>query len=278
MKWRDLDKTKYFVLSFGASFLSLLMLALCMASFVRSEAPQPSAADETPADAYYTPRAQDSMNVLLIVTENDKTPVSFILTRLDATRGEIPSAVFPPAMSVAYSASASTLAEVYAKDGAIAAKQALGGALGVNVEKYISFTRDSLIKAVDTIGAVEYELKLPAQYSAAPGALALSSGRQLLDGARFYEVLKYSSGELPGAEAGATAVLISEYINTHLVTILQPESDDIFRKVINLSESDISFEDYDSRREALTFLAKLSGRHSRAVSSSSKEVLLGIYG
>ena len=295
MKWHDLDRTKYFVLSFGAAFLVLLMLALCMASLVNKPLPEENIVDKTPADAYYSPQEQDSLNVLIVASDEAGVPYSFFLTRLDVLRGEIPVAAFTPQTAVHYAGAPSTLAEVYAKNGAKAVKQALSEALGVDVQRYLAFKGDALAKALDTIGNVEYDLKTPLEYKTATGVTNLSAGRQLLDGTRFYDILRFALAAAPASEQNATASaeLLAHYINSRLSAVLEPNADKIFSEVINLADSDISFEDYDSRKEALVFLAKLSGRHARSVlvrgswnkatgvmelSASAGEVLSKMYG
>ncbi|MEG0272068.1 MAG: hypothetical protein RR639_01620 [Hydrogenoanaerobacterium sp.] len=257
MNWHNFERTKYFVLAFGASFLALLTLALCMAAFVNKEKPPVEELKAIPADEYYTPRREDSLNIMLAVCDDAGTPHSFFLVGINAMRGEIPVAVFTPQALVKSNEMMLTLGEVYTKNGAMAAKLALGEVLEITVHRSLSFTEENFINAIDIIGAVEYNFEeLP--YAAWDGENPVA-GRQLLDGSRLYKLLCVGAAGVDSAE------LLAYYINSSLKNILRSDADEVFRKVINLADGDVSFNDYDSRRELLTFLSKLSGNHARSV-------------
>lgn len=267
MKNHSFERTKYFVLSFGATFLALLLLALGMAhSLQKTESGQQNTAEAPKTDDYYIPRAEDNLNILLIGSDTAGSPARyFFLARLNAVRGEIPVAVLPPQTVVSYGGAPATLTELFAKSGAMAVKQALGEALGVTIDRYAAFTGEALVQAVDLIGYVEYNLPKALIYKDATVSINLTVGRQLVDGQKFYDILRFPAYESEDARGIAASELLAHYVNNRLEAVLSPEADELFQNVINLTESDLSFQDYDSRKEALRFLAKLSGKHARGV-------------
>lgn len=266
---KSFERTKYFVLAFCVAFLVLMLIAMVvLLNLKKPPEAQQSGMEEAnrPADDYYIPAAQDNLNILLIGTEKDgEAPLYFFLCRLDVEDGAIPVATLPPQTVVRYAGKTATLAELYGRSGVKAVKQALGELLEIQVDRYVVFNKESLVKAVDMIGFIEYDLPQPLEYKGKDKTINLSAGRQMVDGRKFYDILSFPGYATQERRATASSDLISAYINARLEVVLSAQADALFKSVINLMESDLSFEDYDSRKEALAFLAKLSGRHARTV-------------
>ncbi len=294
MKNGNFERTKYFVVAFGSSFLVLLMMALMMVANVQSKQPASSSAPESSADDYYLPRAEDNLNLVLIGSDAKENPARyFFLVRLDAEDGRLPVAALPPQTVVTYNGKQNTLSELYRLDGAMAVKQALSALFDIPVDRYVTFNGESLVHAVDSIGYIEYELPAPLEYRSEGLSISLAEGPQMVDGKKFYDILRYPGYANELARCAAASDLLAAYINGRLETALSPQADALFQSVVNLVDSDLSFGDYDSRREALSFLAKLGGEHANAAlvrgafntagdsftpSQSTLELILRLYG
>lgn len=268
MEEKSFERTKFFMLSFCIAFLVLMLIAVAVLLGLSKQAGggQSSVPSEIQTDDYYIPTAADNLNILLIGADKPGQPPSyFYLCRLDAQDGKIPVAALPPQTVVRYAGKGVTLAELFTRSGAKAVKQALGELLGIVVERYVVYTGDNFVKAVDMIGFVEYSLPEPLEYQSEDVAINLSAGRQQVDGRKLYDILRFPNYINQEKRSTASSDALSAYINGRLPVVLSPQADTLFKNVINLVESDLSFEDYDSRKEALTFLAKLSGTHARAV-------------
>ncbi|WP_312642004.1 LCP family protein [Hydrogenoanaerobacterium sp.] len=266
MKDRSFERTKYFVVTFAVAFLVLMMLAVVAVMTLQTKGPTQQNTSQADLDDYYLPKAEDNLTVLLIGRDSEAVPPNyFYLIRLDVESGELPVATLPAQTVVHYNGKSATLAELYTTSGAKAVKQGLGEMMGITVDRYVSFTAENLIRAVDMIGFVEYELPEALVYKNDNISISLAKGRQMVDGQKLYDILRFPNYGDQHKRGSASSDLLAHYIDDRLETVLSPQADELFRKVINLTDTDLSFGDYDSRKEALRFLAKLSGKKALTV-------------
>ena len=78
--------------------------------------------------------------------------------------------------------------------------QFLSRGLGVNIDKYIYVSPDALVGVVDALGGVEVYLDEPMKYSDPAQGLyiSLDAGRQMLDGEKAEQFIRYRSGYADG--------------------------------------------------------------------------------
>ena len=81
--------------------------------------------------------------------------------------------------------------EAYQKGGASAAAKALSDSFSIPVDRYADGDSQSLIDAVNRIGVAEYELSQSLSYNEDGIFISLSAGRQLIDGQKFLDILRY---------------------------------------------------------------------------------------
>ncbi|MDD2956668.1 MAG: hypothetical protein PHD67_10230 [Oscillospiraceae bacterium] len=252
---------KYFFLSLTVSLPVLggvLALSLRLLGPAVSSSHDPGDAS---ADPFYLPEEKDNLALILIGGEDPKAPPQFYtLIFLNAAKGRIPVASFPPQTVVDREGARYTLTELWGREGAKGAGSALMEYLHVRDYRWVFFRRDALIAAMDRLGPMEFQLPYTLNFSSGAGQVSFSQGRQLVDGVKFYDLM--SCPVYPGGEEGRcnmSSRLFAAYLNQRLDSVLSNQADLVFETIINSVETDFSVMDYQERRGALVFLAKLGG-------------------
>lgn len=261
-------KYRYFFLSFSVAFLVLSLLFFFLMNLVHPSATSAQISqkiDEVPA---YAPVKEDSLTVLFVGVAPDSAEAdTFILARFDPVRGKVPVVAFPRDTAVDNKGKTETLAQVYKYGGADSTRRALEATLGIPINRYVRMDTASFILAANTVGSVEFDLSLAitlGQSGEMP--MTLSKGKQLLDGQKVADLIHfadYPGGELVRCETTAelTAAIVNQRIDITMTTVV----DKVFEKIINLIDTDISYPDYDNRKEAAAFLAQLGREPAEAV-------------
>ena len=261
MKHNNYENAKYFTAAFASAFVAFSLMALGtllipLGGTQQAEKPR----QDIPTDAYYLPRAEDNMTVLLAV-KGGAGEYRFCLALLDVENGGVTARYLPYNILVSYGEKRETLGELYGRDGPRAAKEALAGELGLPVERWMLFVEKKLVIAADEFGPVEALLPQAGDSSVQDSGTPATNGRmhtQRLDGEAFCTLLF-----APDTPDEAAQAAVQAYLDAALAHTLLEDADEIFRTVVNLADTDISFMDYDNRREALRFLASLgSGEQS----------------
>lgn len=252
-------KYRYFFLSFSFAFLVLSLTFLFLMSVVNPKASRPSTPEpETGGTSVYVPTEDDALSVLFIGTYSEESPPgTFILARFDPARGKVPIIVFPPQTAVKNSGKTESLFEVSKYGGADYTRNTLAETLGIPIDRYVSIRLDSFISGAAAIGSVEYELTEPVTITRSGAPVTFNRGKQLLDGQKVADVIRY--GDYPGGElqrcrisGELTAAIINQRMDVCRSTVI----DNIFEKLINLINTDISYHDYYNRKNAAEFLAR----------------------
>lgn len=253
-------KYRYFFLSFSVSFLILSILFLGLMSLVHPTIPKTFAASPVEEEPAYEPLREDAITVLFVGIAPDEVEAdTFLLVRMDPVGGTIPVTAFPRQTLLLKGGKSETLADAYRYGGAEYTRDQLSRELGIPIDRYVRMDMASFVIAADTVGSVEFELPrdISLGYSGS-GRMVLSQGMQLLDGRKAADIIHYdghSGGELTRCAmvADLTAAIINQRIDISLSTIV----DKVFEKIINLIDTDISYPDYDTRKDAAQYLAQL---------------------
>ncbi|MEG1774208.1 MAG: hypothetical protein RR320_05080, partial [Oscillospiraceae bacterium] len=132
-----------FTLAFTTSLLVLaLPLAGSLLYFTAGAAPR-----EAPSDA--APQTAAPLNLLAAKSAADGRPDLFVLARLDPSAGSITLCVLPPEMMVEDGGRFDALGSVWHRQGARRAVAALGGALGIGIDRWLSLSPASFIRLAD---------------------------------------------------------------------------------------------------------------------------------
>lgn len=255
---KNYENAKYFALSFSAAFVVFSLMALgaglvpLQGAGAQAQTPQSGVA----VDEVYLPRAEDNLSVLFTAQAKDGAR-RFALVKLDVEAGGIAVRWLPPEMLLTFGGKRTELGELYGRDGPRAVKTALTQELGEPVDRWMAFSEKALIAAADALGTVEYSPPGRGQYrdSGTPQT-PQNVARELrrLDGAAFAALLF-----APDVDMRQAKVAIEAYLGAALQNMLTDKADDCFSEIVDLADTDISFLDYDNRREALCFLARLGG-------------------
>lgn len=259
------QKARFFVLAFALSFFVLAMMGLIVV-FVLNPVEEENPSSQISTDAFYLPQEEDNLTILLTGrAPQEKAPLFFALVRLDMLGGRIPVILFPPQTALDEQTGYATLSEAYQKGGAPAAAKALSDSFSIPVDRYADGDSQALIDAVNRIGVAEYELSKNLSYNKDGVFINLSAGRQLIDGQKFWDILRYPNyreSELEQCREGAK--LIASYINSRFSAVLDQNAGALVGGLLDLVDTNFSYVDFESRLPALTFLSKLSGDPAHA--------------
>lgn len=266
---------RYFFLSFSLSFLLLSVSFFFLANAITPKIPQSvaerrqQAEGNTPGENYL-PRKEDALTVLFVGSYTQETGAgTFILVRFDPSDGKIPVTVFPPQTLVDSPTGAETLADVYQYGGAGYARSALSDTIGIPIDRYVRIDAASFVEAAGIIGTVEFDLPYAVIVDGGGTKMTLQKGRQLLDGGKAADIIR--SRGYPGGELSRCAVagdLAAAIINQRIDVTRSVLVDQIFEGVINRIDSDISYADYEGRKQAAQFLARLQADPAVSVRAS----------
>lgn len=259
------QKVRFFVLAFALSFFVLAMMGLIVV-FVLNPVQEQSPSSQISADSFYLPGEEDNLSVLLACRgPQEGEAIFFALVRLDMLSGRIPVILLPPQMILDEETGYGSLAEAYQKGGAEAVARALETAYSISVDRYADGDGQSLIDTINRVGIAEYELSQDLSYNENGMFISLSAGRQLIDGQKFLDILrypKYKGGQLE--QCGEGARLIASYINSRLGAVLGQNAESLVSGLLDLVDTNLSYLDFESRLPALNFLSKLSGEPAQA--------------
>lgn len=234
---------------------------LLLMSAVHPKAPRLD--DLEPADGEatsYVPSREEGLTVLFVGISADALDAgTFLLVRFDPAQGSVPIVAFPPETQVRNGEKVESLATIYRYGGAALARDALARTLGVPVDRYVRMDVTSFLAAAAAVGSVEFDLPREIVLEQGGGVtLTLNPGLQLLDGPKAAAIIRYRGYEGGEPERCATlAALTAAVVNQRMDIVLAAAADKIFEVVINAVDTDISYADYDDRKEAAAFLARL---------------------
>lgn len=260
---------KYFLLAFSIAFLVLSCLFLVLMSAVHPRAADLSDTEPALGDTTsYFPTREEALSVLFVgIAPGSGEGETFLLARFDPARGKVPIVTFPPETAVRNNDRTETLAEVYRYGGADYTRRALAATLGIDIDRYVRMDIPTFLVAAATVGTVEYDLPQEMVLDqAGPVSITMNPGKQLLDGGRVAEIFryrKYGRGELERCEnvSKLTAAIVDQRIDVALSSVV----DKVFEKIINLIDTDISYTDYDDRKQAAAFLARIGQNPAQAI-------------
>lgn len=278
---------RYFMLSFAVGFLVLAVAAMTAVLLIP---PHMASADtlEGRVSGTYLPTNDDALNLFFVLEESGKDDL-FALVRFDPLRGQIPVAVLPPGTLVGEGGDAVPLGALCRYAGPGSAAASVEKALGITLDRQVVLSGAALAQAVDLLGGVQYQLREPVELAGE----RLEAGNYQLSGNLTRELMRYPGYREGERERTAGAArLFSAVINQNSGIVLSGEADEMFRKLVSLASTDLSVADYQQRKPAAQFLAKLIGDAAFAVdvkgedipaygafvlSDTSREQLRGIY-
>jgi anionic cell wall polymer biosynthesis LytR-Cps2A-Psr (LCP) family protein len=244
---------------FGAFLLSTAALALPVAAVLFYLAPAPPAQTrrtEARVENLYRPDRGDSLSLFWVGLGEQDEARSFGLLHADPARAALTLTMLPPDSLAESEGGLRPLQEIYARDGAEAAADALSVTAGVHIHRTALTRPETLGRIADAAGPVD--LVLPVELDL-PG-LHIDAGRQRINGLRLQAIV--SAKDLPGGE-GQRLALAGEVLLTlagrYLEGFGSEQGERLFTALINaLDQSSLSMADYEYRRPAWEAQTELS--------------------
>ena len=249
---------RYFILSFAIGFLLLSVSAMLVVLFIPPQMELGEVKQNAAEEISYLPSNQEALNLLVVIEPREKEERVYALLRFDPARGQVPVAVLPAGMLSGAKGRMATLDSAYAYAGVRRAAAQIGEALGISVDRYLRFEAQDVVELVDQLGGVLYRVKKRMVFDSPGAQTVLEPGPRQLSGSLFGEVLAYS---FPGGaleRSSALGSLIASLLNEHSDLLLTAESDTIFESLVNRANTNISALDYQQRKPAARFMARLS--------------------
>ena len=206
----------------------------------------------------YYPQSSDAITLTVALRETGKDkPHSILLCKVDPLETAVKIAVIPPETMVEDAGRFDSVANVWRREGAKRAADALENALEVSSDRWLDLSSDSISKLGDVVGAIDFTLDQSLQLES--GLSALPQGRQLIDGRRATILMNYTG--YPGGEASRLKT-IEDLTEQMLIQRLPLMTDSLllkaFETAVNTGYSDLTVGDFESRRRALAHMLSRS--------------------
>lgn len=215
--------------------------------------------DGASQSAEYSPVFGDGRTILFIYeAEKSQTSTSFLLARFAPADNKAVLVPLQTDIACELDGTANTLYEFYRMGGTSSAKRAVEKFTGLEVDRYLKFTKDSFNTFSDFMGNVEYNIpdNLIFQNPSTGESTVIKSGNQILDSNTLRKVMcypNYSGGE--EYRAKVVGNLAAELLNSGSRGILRDSLDSVFTDIINSDiETDITRYDYDEDKPAIEYV------------------------
>lgn len=251
------EKWRSFVFAFvvTGALLALAMVGTVLA--VQPTMPQNRRDTASRPEITYRPQAQDTLTLVVIGMDGD-TPADFLLLRFNPQYGQVPLSLLPPETVVALEGEGLTLQQAYEKAGGIGVKNALAERLGISVDRYAKLPRDAFIQIAAKTGTVTFTLPYDISYDRAGYPVNLQAGERRLDGRDIADIFGCPSLREDPVERGKLlGDLTAAAINQNLDAASEAKSENLFKLAVNMIDTDVTYADFELRRQAADFVANL---------------------
>ena len=148
----------------------------------------------TTASEEYAPSYADSKTVLAIYdAEKRSSAVCFVLARFVPAENKLVIVPLQSDIKAEADGKANTIYEFYRLGGASDAKKAITAATGIEIDRYMKFSKDSFTLFSNFVGNVDYEVPYNLVYEneTTGESTIIKSGRQTLDSGTLRKVLTF---------------------------------------------------------------------------------------
>ena len=240
-----------YLIAFGVTLALIIMAIISFKDFLFPQSKETglTAAGELAGDF----QPDESMNIAVITMISDGAndmPELFIVSAYNAVDNRL---IFIPVNNgIALASSGRTLPNIYAAQGGAGVAKAVSDEIGIHIDSYIKFDRDSFQKLVSSYGNVEYDVANTLIINDGSEAKAINSGKQIFTAEMVYCYMMLADfGEGESYRYNMICSLLIELINQNVSYIDGPTLD-IYKSMIQDSaETDITDEMYLSRKAAM---------------------------
>lgn len=173
--------------------------------------------------------------VLLICCDTDNQLTLLAVLRTDAEKNVLSVCALDTNTVVAPTLE-TDLQTIFEKNGLAGLKNAVSTAYGLQIDRYIKLTENSLKKAISAVGDIPMEFPEPIDYRGEDFSLYLDAGAQTLTGDLFTKYLRFTD---VNGRSRATAALVESTLQSLNASNREKQ----FNTLFNLSDTDFSIVD-----------------------------------
>lgn len=207
----------------------------------------------------YVPSDADKRTLLVILdTEKRNTASGFMIIKLLPVEKKLMMLTLPSDTAVVINGKEGTLYDYYKNGGSAAAVTAVENCTGLDIDKYIKFSKNSFETLVDIFGGVDYYVPYNLVYSNTETGeeTVIREGKTTLDASTMRKIMtypNYTSGE--EYRAKCSGIIISEMLNATVDEDFSTHINDYFNTIINSDvETNITSYDYEEISKALKYV------------------------
>lgn len=202
----------------------------------------------------------DTLNVIFGY-EYEEQLYALILVRFDSGNKSISCVPISTDTWAKVDASTGTIADFYKRKGIQGVSDAVENTFEIDVQRYMLLDRDSIEYLVDKLGGVyytvPYEIKYTDNKTNEQATFSPRDTKRLLKGEDVRKIISYpfpenKLSEKPELIASLCVNLINQSVKSKDRII--NEMDSIFRELSEKSKTNISFDDYNTRKKSLIYI------------------------
>lgn len=255
--------------SFLTAFLSafLCFTVFWMATFLFFK---PTAASSTLSSQnkeltshVYLPKEEDCMT-LLLYSDTLSSDLFFLLC-FDPVRGNIFIASFPQKLVLSLDGVSEPMKKIYESSGIGGLKSAIAQTFFIPVERYVKVNLKQLPFLLDSFSATRATLTQDLPVQIHDTQIILKKGVQELNSHQLITWIRSETPSLPLQKSLFLSKTLANCINQHRSLLESNQSEKLFSAVVNHCDSDLHYSDYDSRKQAASFLGSVCPDPAKAV-------------
>lgn len=234
-------------------------------------------------DFVYTPSSKDNLTVMTSINEGEK----FIFVKFDARSGDIPVVTLPKDTIVSLDGDKMQLGEIYEKRGFTSTKEAINQTFGFEVNNLWKINSEDFKEVFKIFGDIYVDFPMDIMTD----KKTIMKGKQHIN-AKFIENILSTNKDNEQNEEICTAISIiySKLINEKINMILDNSIEETVMSFLDVGKNDISYYDFEARRNAIIFVAKMKETPSvfietkgkyfdndYIISESTKEIIIKLF-
>lgn len=258
------EKWKMFLLAFVPTLALLACIMVGVAAATQPTMPG-GVRGSTPVQEEplaFRPQASDSLTLAVIGSSGAESAESFLLIRFNPQFGQVPLTVLPPETIVSLDGAGMTLSQTFARGGGAAVKLALSERFGIKVDRYARLSTDAFLRVAEKTGEVVFALPEEIAYTNRAGLnIRIPAGERRLDGKDVADLFAYPAlFDDPQKRGALLGNLVAALVNQNLSAGSENVSPGLFKLAVNLVDTDVSYADYEYRRDAADFVSGLEAQ------------------
>ena len=276
MEKRRMGRTAAFLTAFFATLLAMSAVLATLLLIAEFSGEEDAAVTEKAA---YMPEEADRLTLLASWRESrTQAPDFFILFGFMPDKGKISVCMLPESVYVEEGGQGATLGSVYEKGGIAYTQKILSKYLDIPIDRHAETTLEATEKLLSYQGLMDYYLPVDIRYRRGLRSVDMPKGNYQLDGRKLADILlcpSFAGGIAEQTDRGG--MLLSRIAAESLPAFLSGEGDLLTERLLDWNETDLSWADYEQRKQALRFLAALDLPAASAVFLDGTQTGEGAY-